>query len=58
MKEQDKEIASALLKKIKTLISEKKTGKIELTLELNMSQGFIGSAYIRNNSLAPKENIL
>ena len=42
----DREILEAVLSEIKTLKSIKKTGKIQLTLELHMSQGAIGSAFI------------
>jgi hypothetical protein len=41
-------------KKINCLISDKVSGKIELTVILNITQGYIGSADIRNDS---KENI-
>lgn len=41
-------------KKINCLISDKVSGKIELTVILNITQGHIGSADIRNDS---KESI-
>ncbi len=57
MKDSEEKILNAVRDKIKSLIFEKKSGKIELNLELNMSQGFIGSAFIKDISLIPKENI-
>jgi len=57
MNENEEKILNAVRDKIKSLISTKKSGKIDLSLELNMSQGYIGSAFIRDNSLVPKENI-
>jgi hypothetical protein len=52
MTEQDKidAIKSAIEKQIKNLISGKKTDKIELMVELNVTQGFIASSFLRNNS--------
>ena len=48
----------AILKKAKeeinNLILSKKSGKINITLEINMTQGAIGSAFINNNA---KESI-
>jgi hypothetical protein len=41
-------------KKINCLISDKASGKIELTVILHITQGYIGSADLRNDS---KENI-
>jgi hypothetical protein len=41
-------------KKINCLISDKVSGKIELTVILNITQGYIASADMRNDS---KENI-
>ncbi len=57
MKDSEEKILNAVRDKIKTLISTKKSGKIDLSLELNMSQGSIGSAYLKDTSLVPKENI-
>lgn len=57
MDEKQRKIAAindAIGKKINHLISEKVSGKIELTVILNITQGHIGSADIRNDS---KESI-
>jgi len=43
-----KNILAAAEKQIIFLLSEKKTGKFELTLELHLSQGGLGKAFIRN----------
>jgi hypothetical protein len=43
-------ILEAVYTQLNNLTSLKKTGKIELTLEINMTQGFIGSAYLQDNS--------
>jgi hypothetical protein len=51
------EIKSLLQDKIKTLVLKKASGKILLTLELNMSQGFIGAAFIENNLRTTREKI-
>lgn len=49
----------AILKKAKEqlncLILSKKSGKINITLEVNMTQGAIGSAFINNSA---KESIV
>ncbi len=37
-------ITDALQRKIIFLLSGRPTGKIELTVEINVSQGFVGSA--------------
>ncbi len=37
-------ITEALQRKIIFLLSGRPTGKIELTVEINVSQGFVGSA--------------
>ena len=37
-------VSEALQRKIIFLLSGKPTGKIELTVEINVSQGFVGSA--------------
>lgn len=47
-------IKDAVGKKINYLLSDKVSGKVELTVILNITQGYIGSADIRNDS---KENI-
>lgn len=47
-------IKDAMGKKINCLISDKVSGKVELTVILNITQGYIGSADIRNDS---KENV-
>lgn len=57
MRSSEEKILNAVREKIKTLISAKKSGKIELNLELNMSQGYIGSAFIRDYSQIPREDI-
>jgi hypothetical protein len=49
MSEKEEKILKAVHNQIIRLISEKKSGRIDITLELNMSQGTIGSADIRNN---------
>lgn len=43
-------ITDAIEKQINNLQFVKKTGTIELTVRLNMSQGFIGAAAIKNVS--------
>lgn len=47
MDEKEKKILEAVLQQIKRLQSFKRTGKIELTIEINMTQGGIGSAFIQ-----------
>lgn len=37
-------ISEAMQKQIYFLLSKKITGKIELTVEINVTQGFVGSA--------------
>ena len=37
-------VSEALQRKIIFLLSGRPTGKIELTVEINVSQGFVGSA--------------
>ena len=43
-------VLDAAKNQIKNLILSKKTGKVELILELNFSQGGIGSAFCSTNS--------
>jgi len=50
-----KDILTATESEIKNLINLKKTGKFELTLELNMNQGGLGKTYIRQHT---REEIL
>ncbi len=49
MKEKEEKILKAVQHQLVRLIAEKKSGRVEITLELNMSQGFIGAADIRSN---------
>ncbi len=42
--------------KINSLILANKSGKVELTVEVNMSQGFIGSAFLHTKPVT-RENI-
>ena len=51
------EINSILRDKIKLLVMNKSSGKIFVTVELNMSQGFIGAAFIENNTRTTREKI-
>ena len=48
--EKEKKIIESMLTQIKHLKSIKKTGNIKITVELNMSQGNIGSANIENRN--------
>lgn len=43
-------IISFCREKIKNLILDKVSGRVELTLILDFSQGFIGSAYMQDNT--------
>jgi len=43
-------ITEAVRRQIYSLICAKKSGKFELTLELNLSQGGIGDAYIHSHA--------
>jgi hypothetical protein len=54
MKDREEKILKAVQNQIVRLISDKRSGRIEITVELNMTQGFIGSADIRSSS---RENI-
>jgi hypothetical protein len=47
-------IKESIGRKINYLISAKSSGRVELTVILNITQGYIGSADLRNDS---KENI-
>jgi hypothetical protein len=51
------EIKSSIEDKIKTLVLRKTSGKILVTIEVNMSQGFIGAAFIENNTRTTREKI-
>lgn len=48
------QITEAVEKQINSLLSKKISGKIQLTVELNVTQGFLASADLRNDS---RENI-
>ena len=48
-------ILSAIRKKIHSLISEKRTGKYNILLEIDMSQGGVGDVFLISNT---KERIL
>ena len=48
-------ILSAIRKKINSLISEKRTGKYNILLEIDMSQGGAGDVFLISNT---KERIL
>jgi len=48
-------ILSAIRKKINSLISEKRTGKYNILLEIDMSQGGVGDVFLISNT---KERIL
>jgi ribosomal protein L35 len=50
MDEKEKKILESVFAQIKHLKSIKKTGNIKITVELNMSQGNIGSANIENRN--------
>ena len=51
------QITESLQKQIKLLLSNKPSGKILLTVELNMSQGFLASANLRCDSNIHRERI-
>lgn len=51
------EIKSSVQDKIKTLVLNKTSGKVLVTVELNMSQGFISTAFIENNLRTTREKI-
>jgi hypothetical protein len=51
------EIKSSVRDKIKTLVLNKVSGKVLVTIEVNMSQGFIGAAFIENNLRTTREKI-
>ena len=51
------EIKSSIENKIKTLVMRKQSGRILLTVEINMTQGFIGAAFIENNMRTTREKI-
>lgn len=42
---------------INHLLLQKVSGKIQLTVEMNVSQGFVASANLRDDSKVPRENI-
>lgn len=50
-------IAIAVEKQIIHLLSRKVSGKIQLTVEMNVSQGYVASANLRDDSNVPRENI-
>lgn len=51
------EIISFAKREIKNLVLKKTTGKMFVTIEINMSQGFIGSAFLEKNT-RQRESIL
>ena len=51
------DINSILKDKIKCLVLNRTSGKIFVTVELNMSQGYIGAAFIENNTRNTREKI-
>ena len=51
------EIKSTVEHKIKTLVLKKTSGKVLITIEVNMSQGFVGAAFIENNLRTTREKI-
>lgn len=44
------EIISFAKREIKNLVLKKTTGKMFVTIEINMTQGFIGSAFLEKNT--------
>jgi hypothetical protein len=44
------ELLSAVRRDIILLTGTIKSGKIEITIEFNLSQGFIGDCYIKNHT--------
>jgi len=54
MKDREEKILKAVQNQLNRLIADRRSGRVEITVELNMSQGFIGAADIRSSS---RENI-
>jgi hypothetical protein len=45
-------LSEAMQRKIILLLSGKPTGKIELTVELNISQGFLGEVFLQTKPVS------
>ena len=45
-------VSEALQRKIILLLSGKPTGKIELTVEINVSQGFMGDVFLQTKPVS------
>lgn len=50
-------VSEALQRKIILLLSGKPTGKIELTVELNVSQGYLGDVFLQTKPVS-RERIM
>ena len=56
-KEKIDEIKLSIEDKINNLVLKKTSGKVLITIEVNMSQGFVGAAFIENNLRTTREKI-
>lgn len=56
-KEKIDEIKLSIEDKINNLVLKRLSGKVLITVELNFSQGFIGAAFIENNTRTTREKI-
>ena len=51
------EIKTSVEDKIKALVLKRVSGKILITIEVNLTQGFVGAAFIENNLRTTREKI-
>jgi len=51
------EIKTSVEDKIKALVLKKTSGKVLITIEVNLTQGFVGAAFIENNLRTTREKI-
>lgn len=51
------EIKTSVEDKIKALVLKRVSGKILITIEVNLSQGHVGAAFIENNLRTTREKI-
>ena len=56
-KEKIDEIKLSIEDKINNLVLKRVSAKVLITIELNITQGFIGSAFIENNLRTTREKI-
>jgi hypothetical protein len=56
-KEKIDEIKLSIEDKINNLVLKRVSAKVLITIELNITQGFIGAAFIENNTRTTREKI-